>query len=274
MKVRNYILALILLTISVERAFATGQIPDRLIYNNDTLPIFANPLEQLSGVDSLRKKLFTDNNEDWNTACWRGYQAEWTIIDNQLYLTAIYSCNYDEDKIKSDLQQLFGVTYIDGKVKADWVTAKILSLQGKELYYVHSDYESLYEKEVVFEFVNGQFKGTTTYDNSKSKISIYSQDTTLLKFIYSNIKWETLPKTDKPATVFVQFSGNEQGIIDSVKIMEGFDETYDNEAIRVVESIPEWDIFYRHGQYERRVWALAIVFNNENRQKYNRIERK
>ena len=268
MKISNFIFTLILLTVSVESAFATGQIPDRLIYNNDTLSIFANPLEQLSNVDSLRKILFSDNKEHWNTACSRGYQAEWIIIDNQLYLTAVYSCNYYDDKIKADLHRLFGEKYIGGKVKADWVSAKILSPQGKQLYYVHSGYESIYEKEVIFDFVNGQLKGTETYDNSKSKISIYSQDTTLLKFIYSNIKWETLPKTDKPAKVFIQFSGNEQGMIDSVKVMKGSEETFDREALRVVKSIPEWDVFYRRGEYERRVWKLPIVFSEENRQKY------
>jgi hypothetical protein len=111
--------------------------------------------------------------------------------------------------------------------------------------------------------------GTEIYDNSKSKISVYSQNTTLLKFIYSNIKWETLPKQDdKPIKVCVQFSANEQGIIDSVKIIKGFDVAFDNEALRVVKSIPEWDIFYRRGQYERRAWHLPIVLSEENRQKY------
>lgn len=268
MKVRIYILIIIFLAISVEKVLATGQIPDILIYNNDTLSIFSNPLEQLTNVDSLRVKLFGDNKEHRKTACWRGYQAEWTIIDNQLYLTAIYSCNYYDDSIKSDLKQLFGEKFINGKVIANWVTAKILSPKGKELYYVHSGYESLYEKEVVFEIINGQLKGTITYDNSKSRLSVYSQDSTLLKFIYSNIQWETLLKQDKPVKVFVRFSGNEQGIIDSVKVMKGFDAAFDNEALRVVKSIPEWDVFYRRGQYERRAWTLPIVFSLENREKY------
>lgn len=172
MKQRIIILTFFLLTVSVEKVLATSQVPDILIYNKDTLWVFANPLEQLSNIDSLRSKLFGDKKGCITTACWREYSAEWTIIDNQLYLTGIFSCCYYEDKIKSDLKQLFGKKFIDGKVKADWVTAKILSPQGKELYYVHSGYESLYEKEVIYEFVNGQLKGTKTFDNSKSKKSI------------------------------------------------------------------------------------------------------
>lgn len=90
----------------------------------------------------------------------------------------------------------------------------------------------------------------------------------MLKFIYSNIQWDKLPKHDKTVKVFVQFSANEQGIIDSVKVMKGFDVTFDNEAIRVVKSIPEWDVFYRRRQHERRGWTLPIIFSEENRQKY------
>lgn len=252
------------------KSFATAQIPDRLIYNGDTVSIFSNPLEQLPNIDSLRTHLFNDNKERWNTACWRQYQAQWTIIDNQLYLTAIYSCNYHEYKIQADLKQLFPDKYENGKVKADWVTANILSPQGEQLYYVHSGYESLYEKEVVYEIANGQLKGITTYDNTKSTKSAYSNDTTLFHFIYSNIKWESLPKTDKTAKVYIQFSANEQGIIDSIKVMKGVDETFDSEAMRVVKSIPEWDVFYRRGQHERRSWVVPIIFSEENRQKYKK----
>lgn len=261
-------MTIILLTVSVRKVLGTSQVPGRLIYKHDTLSIFANPLEQLLDIDSLRLKLFGDKKGCMTTACWRGYYAEWTIIDKELYLTGIYSCCYYEDNIKSDLQQLFGEKFNNGKVKAHWVTAKILSPQGKQLYYVHAGYESLYEKEVVFEIVNGQLKGTTNYDNSKSRISIYSQDTALQKFIYSNIEWETLPEPDNPVRVIVQFSANEQGVIDSVKVMKGFDVTFDNEALRIVKSIPEWDVFYRRGQHERRAWILSIVFSEENRQKY------
>ncbi len=265
MKVRIYILTIILLTVSVEKVFATGQIPDILIYNNDTLLMFANPLEELTKVDSLKVKLFEDNKEHWNTSCWRGYQAEWTIINNQLFLTAIYSCNYYEDSIKSDLKQLFGEKFINGKVKADWVTGEILSGYGNIFFCF---YESFYEKEIDFKFLNGQLKDLTTYNNSKSRKSNYSDETTLLKFIYSNIQWDKLPKKEKSAIVYVQFSGNEDGIIDSVKIMKGLDIIFDNEAVRVVKSIPEWDVFYRRGQHERRDWLLPLVFSEEMKQEY------
>ena len=61
--------------------FATSQAPDVLIYKGNTIPIFANPLEEYTDFDSFRYKLFGDKEGDLNTACWRGYIAEWEIID-------------------------------------------------------------------------------------------------------------------------------------------------------------------------------------------------
>lgn len=272
MKRNELILFIFLLTLPLVKSFATGQIPDRLIYKGDTLSIFANPLEQLYDNDSLRPKFFDDKEGCMSTACWRGYEAEWIIINDQLYLTGIFSCCFYEDGIKADLNKLFGNKYIDGKVKADWFTANIIAPQGKELYYVHMGYGSLYEKELELQFKKGQLVGTKTYDNSKSRQSIYSQNEEKLReYIYSNINWNNLPNLDdKVIKVYVQFSANENGVVDSVKVMKGYDSNFDQEAIRVVKSIPEWDVFYRHEKLERRSWNLPIIFSNDNRKKYNK----
>ena len=269
MKLRNYILTLLFLTVPIFKIFATAQIPDLLIYNGDTLSIFENPLEQLYENDSIRPDFFGDKEGCISTACWRGYQAEWIIIEKQLFLTGIYSCCYREDKIKADLKQLFGDKCVSGKVKADWFSGNIIAPQGRMLYYFHMGYGSLYEKELEFRFSKGNLSGIKTYDNSKSKQSIYSKDyERLQKYIYSSINWEILPEKDKAITVYVQFSANENGVIDSAKVLRGYSEIYDNEALRVVKSIPEWDIYYRHGVYERRAWNIPIIFSTENRKKY------
>jgi hypothetical protein len=270
LKFRNYILTLLFLATSSFKSFGTGQIADILIYNADTFAIFSNPLEQLSNIETLRPILFGDKQGCHSTACWRGYKAEWEIINKELYLVGIYSCCFYEDKIKANLIDLFGSKCKQGKVKADWVTGKMLSPQGKLLYYVHMGYGSLYEKEVVYEFENGQLKDIITYDNSKSRKSIYSQNTNLQNFIYSNINWDILPKEDKIIKVFVLFSANEQGIIDSVKVIRGFDKIFDEEALRVIKLIPEWDVFYRLGKHERQMRSMPIFFSQENKRKYKK----
>ncbi len=270
MRHKTIILILSLLTLPFLKTFATAQIPDLLVYKGDTLSIFANPLELFPDIDSLRLRLFGNKAGCSSTACWREYQAEWLIENEQLYLIGIYSCCYYEDSLRSNLENLFPEKYFDGKVKADWVTGDILSPQGKRLYYVHMGYESLFETEVEFKFDKGILIGIKKYDNSKSKESVFSQNSQkLIEFIYSNINWSTLPKTDeKNIKVYLQFSANENGIIDSVDVMRGYSPPFDNEAIRVVKSIPEWDIYYRHGKHERRAWTLPIVFSKKNKRKY------
>ncbi len=249
----------------VQQLFATFQIPDRLIYNNDTLSFFANPLEALEEMDSLRLKLFGDKNGCLTTACWREYIAEWTIIDNQLYLVAIYSCCYSEDSIKSNLQELFGEKFINGKVKANWVNGSVISSKGKGFLFF---YEAFYEKDIVFEFVKGSVKDTKTYDNSKMSVSIYSQDLVLRNFIYTNINWTKLSLEDNPVRVIIRFSGNEEGKIDSIKIEQGFNEVFDNEALRIIKSIPQWSILYKLGAFERREYLIPIVFSEKMKQTY------
>jgi hypothetical protein len=263
------ILFILLFTIPSIKTFGTAQIPDRLVYNGDTLSIFANPLELLYSGDSLRPKFFGDKEGCTSTVCWRGYQAEWIIIDGQLYLTGIFSCCFYEDKIKADLKTLFGKKFNGGKVKADWVSGNILAPQGKQLHYVHMGYESLYEKELEFQFKNGELIETKTYDNSKSRQSTYSKDPEKLKeFIYSHINWTILPRSKEPVRVFVQFSANENGIVDSTKIMKRSNVLFDAEAERVVKTIPEWDVYYRHEKLERIKWTIPIIFSEENRKKY------
>jgi hypothetical protein len=68
--------------------------------------------------------------------------------------------------------------------------------------------------------------------------------------------------------VYVKFSANEKGIIDSAKIMKGYNEVYNKEAIRIIKSIPEWDVYYRRGVHERREFFIPITFSHENRKKY------
>jgi hypothetical protein len=51
------IIFLIFSLVPFSKAFATGQIPDLLIYNGETLQIFANPLEKLYENDSAAPNL-------------------------------------------------------------------------------------------------------------------------------------------------------------------------------------------------------------------------
>lgn len=272
MKFLNIKLVIIILAIPLSKTFATSQIPDRIIYNGDTLYTYSNPLELLYDNDSIRPNFFVEKQGCISSDCCRGYQAEWTIKDNQLFLTGIYSCCFRDDNIKADLHQLFGEKYINGKVKADWVNGNIIASGGKFLFHFYMDQKSIYEMDIKFQFQEGLLIKSTKYDNSKSHLSEYSIDhMKLVKFIYSNINWNTLPNLfQKKITVFVRFSSNENGIIDSVNILRSDDNNFNDEAIKVIKSIPEWDVIYSLGKHERKPFILPIAFSEENRNRYNK----
>ena len=110
------------------------------------------------------------------------------------------------------------------------------------------------------------YKGV--HDNSKSKQSMYSQDEEkLMKYIYSNIKWDILPKQDS-CRVSLRFSANEEGIIDDVEVIKGYNEVFDQEAIRVIKSIPEWDVYFSKGALVRIYWNIPIHFIEKTKLKY------
>lgn len=271
MKRLNFLIV-ILLTVSFSETFATVQTPDIIVYKGDSLLLYGAPLEMLYKNKSERPKFFADKKGCMNTACWRGYRAVWKVIDNELYLTGILSCCYREDNIKVDLKQIFGNKCIDGKVKADWVSTTIIAPTGKYLFSLHDIDEMLYEGELEFQFINGKLIGTKTYDNSKSRLSIYSKDENkLLDFIYSNINWSDLPKHEnQERKVVLRFSANEKGIVDDVQVMRSCDSIFDKEAIRVLKTIPEWDTIYRHGKLYRTIWTMPINFSKENQEKYKK----
>lgn len=282
---KKYILIKLFIVTGFVRAFATPQVSDILVYNGDTISIYLNTLpDEFYRLDTvtfdsreyinhiLNVNLFGDEKPCWTTACGDGYRVMWEIVENQLYLTGIYSCCYYEDSIKADLTSLFKEQVIDGKIKADWVTGNFISLQGKKLLYDHNmSSDGIYEHEVEFYFVKGKLTETKFYDNSKSRKSVYSQDQMKLQeYIYGNINWKNLPQKDSTIKVIVKFSSNEKGIIDNVEVVRGYDETYNQEAVRVIKVIPEWDIYFQKGKHIRLPWHMPIIFSKENREKYEK----
>lgn len=252
---------------TVTQCFATAQLPDKLVYNGDTLAIFSNPLEQLPGIDSLRPLLFGAVQETVPTNCARGYQAIWTLSNNELFLSGICSC-YGKENRQASLKQLFAGTFQNGQVKASWVNSNIHSPQGRLLLYVHAGYESLYETDVIFRIEQGRLTEIVSYDNSMSVRSAYSNDSTLLAAIYSGINWKILPENAKDTKVLITFSANENGIIDSIDLKKAANPLYGQEVIRVLKTLAPQSILYRFGKFYRQTCLLPVDLSAENRMKY------
>lgn len=273
---------LLLLLFIPLRLFGTAQIPDILIYNGDTLALNYCPLELYPDAGIINPQSLFGSKGCFYTACWRNYVATWEIINNKLYLTnlrnacypttmrnvaASFKANIEKENIGSefaDLKKIFTHKYKNGKVMANWVTKKMISPKGQLLYYFHDGFQSIYETELEFNFENGILIETKQFDNSKTKKSKYTEESNLLReFISKNIKLENLPESDtiKRRVILEIVSSDENGKIDSVKVIRGVNKLYDNEAIRVIKAIPKWDIIYRHGEKINIKWTIPINFD-------------
>lgn len=241
--------------------FGTAQYPDFLIYNGDTLALFSNPLEEYFYNHSRPDDIFERYGYN-STACWRGYIGYWELKNDSLFLIEL------RGEISSiDLCLLFKDRNCEGVLFADWVNGAMNNPYGKLISYEHSGYNSIYEFERDFIFEKGVLVRIDEFDNSKSKKSPYSQDSKLLiKYLKSNIDYSVLPETKDKVKVIVEISHvNKFGAIDSVKILKGHSEAYEKEALRVVKSIPEWNVLNKHGELYNLIWSIPVIFEKKRK---------
>ena len=202
--------------------------------------------------------------------------AEWSIIEDEIYLTNIFSCQYYQDSIKSDLKTLFGDKCKDGRVKADWITGDIMVSKGKISHRIPLG-EHFYEFEMLLTFKNGALLAYKVYDNTKTRISKFIQNyDSLNKFIYSNVDWNKIPYLkDTTISIVITIYSGTTSKADTIFVARASDnEILNQEALRVAKLIPEWDVIYRLGEVHKQRYALSINFNEKNRAKYssNRIQ--
>ena len=258
-------LSIIIILISTF-GFATEQIPDILIWKNDTISLHSNPLGSYPKLEELN--LFGEQNAGYSTACWRGYIAEWKIIDNTLYLSNIYSCDYfnSENKIKADFKKLFPKKHDNGIVLANWYSGKLSVPNGKLI----NRELKIYESEWLLEINNGQVIDEKKFDNSSSHISIYTKNQDSLNaFISKNINWNKIPRLEKGIhKVYGLIKSGKSKTEFSVEIKSKTEyKELEKEALRILELLPEFDFYIKAGEVINVNYTIPIIFNENYRPK-------
>lgn len=246
-----------MLAVTTSQIFATDQIPDFLIYKGDTLPIHVNPLESYF-EDRCRPDSIFEKYGDNSTASLRGYTGYWELRNDSLFLIELRGMS---EKIKLSL--IFSDRKTDTKIFADWVDFSILNSYGELIYAQYPSFASIYEYEREFFFSKGILTKIIKYNNQKSHKSKFADNPELLnKYLKENINYLNIPNLAyEKAHVFVRISKvTEDGKIDSVEVVKSFDSTLNNEAIRVVKSIPDWDVFYTKGQQIQIRYYIKVTF--------------
>jgi periplasmic protein TonB len=86
-------------------------------------------------------------------------------------------------------------------------------------------------------------------------------DGAMMKYIADNIKYPQICKENNiSGKVFVNFIVNESGKVDKVKVVRGVDPYLDKEAIRVIQSLPDWTPGRQRGKAVRVQFTIPISF--------------
>lgn len=194
----KHILIIIFGLFTGNTVFATGQVPDYMVYKGDTVAIFSNPLEQY--FEQTGKRELIDFVGCWSTACWRGYKAIWELKNDSLFLRQITSCHKDcaPEINNASLEKIFGTD----NVFADWFTGSIIIPQGKQVQYIHMGYASIYERELHLSFQIGLQVDERTVSNEKiaNKVKFWERQRqieknvqdTLFSQVQKSIDWDTI----------------------------------------------------------------------------------
>ncbi len=275
MKIGLYILIFFLSAISL---FSTVQTGDILIFNGDTLTINNYYLENSKEFERYEKKhfplFFTKiNNRTIQsvtcTACYRGYIAEWIVIDSLLYLNCIHNCEYYEGNTKTlSLKSVFKNKVKDGIVLADWVTDDLIIEQGHRLPSNAQGETSEYS--INLKFKHGRLLYASKQKNFDFVPSKYADDRHLFtEFIYQNINWDSIPHLDEAHSVlYISFTVTEGGRFENIDSEKGkIDQSIINELTRVLNLIPEWEKIYINEKFYQKIYRQFICLTEDNRKK-------
>ena len=88
----------------------------------------------------------------------------------------------------------------------------------------------------------------------------------LASYLQTNVSYpEVAMKNNEIGKVFVSFVVEKDGSIQNVKVEKGVSSSLDEEAMRVVRSMPKWTPAVKEGKEVRAALTLPIVFHLPNK---------
>jgi hypothetical protein len=146
---------------------ATEQMRDILIHNGKTYLLEVNILYPYLAKANKWEWI----GKGWCTALWRGYYAEFEVVNNELVLKDIRNCS---ESLLNEFLSAFNVK--DSIFKLDWFTGPIVIAEGKPLLYL--DIHEYYSK---FHFEKGMLIKETRIDYKEYLIIKYLKELFRLK---------------------------------------------------------------------------------------------
>lgn len=223
--------------------------PDYLIINSDTVEIWTFPLDSYF-PESERPDYFypTEEDKEYRLKC---YSATWELRNDSLYLRHL-----SIGKKQIQISNIFQNNENTRNGFAYWFTDSITVFGGSQITILRREFEK------IISFSKGLKSNEILNHFTIFKRSEYTEDWEKLKtFIYENIDYSKLDEPYERARVFVRIvTVTEKGKINSVNIVRGWDKIRDEEAMRVVKSIPDWPVIHKNGKTFDEKWVVPVNF--------------
>lgn len=147
-----------------------AQLPDFILHQGTKMDLYSNPLEPYWTLHRKKRPAFIPSK-----SCKRGYIATWEIRDKQLFLIHLdgkierRSFLFWKKIVPYPLKKLFRKAG-DRTVLANWFTGKLRIPQGNRTFYVHHEYDSRFESEMIITLERGNVVKTVIVDFSNQKL--------------------------------------------------------------------------------------------------------
>lgn len=105
--------------------------------------------------------------------------------------------------------------------------------------------------------VCGQNVADTTIYLTPEKEPTFPGDS-LMRFLMNNIKYPPIDKCETTGTIYVEFIIEKDGNISYANIKRGLHPIYDDEVLRIINSMPKWTPGYQNGLAVRTKRTIPI----------------
>ena len=153
-----------------------AQLPDIIVIDGECHDLYSNPLEQYWVANRIRRPSFISSVD-----CKRGYVATWELKNNHLFLKTITG-EYEKTyfyfwkRIKPcTLKSVLKKSSLNN-LAATWFTGKIRIPKGNRILYVHHEYESRFEQEMILTIEQGKVVKSIVLDYTQETLHVVKND--------------------------------------------------------------------------------------------------
>lgn len=256
-----FILTIVLFTDQVK---ATTQISDVLYLGKDTLFLYDSPLEEIKNIGGKILDLRTDGHVV-SSDCWRGFRAEWKIIDEVLYLANVIDC-YSEKKLNSLIEEILGTKFTDGLIKAEFVSGDYWV--GKDEAQILSVYVPIYKYEIKFVIEDGRIVDSVKFESIQCE---YTADEHLKNFIIKNINHEEFSDfKEEIIKISAGIKSDRTGRIRNVRIEHSTHPETNSLFQDAIMKLPCRPVYFNKGEYWSNEESIYLSFKTKELKEYVR----